>query len=670
MSDTPQGGWWKASDGKWYPPETHPDQASYVGADAVGESVAATPAAGWWQASDGNWYPPDSVPGPVIDLGDDLGDDLGPELPSHLAESDLTVTEPEIDLTDRPDVTADGSDFDLGGAAEAPGTSTSSFWGESVVTTAAPTVPPAFAEVLADPSVLGDTPVNGVTTPFASDPGITVVEEPASPVVEEPAVLAVELDAEPVIDLPGRNAEPIEGLVVESDVPVSPFVVPSDPDTVPTAESPPEPRSLFGAPQVEQTELPSPFGDLVDAPVVSPVSPFAVPGDAVASPPGSLFGAPPPVEDAAVSYSAPSADPTFEPPPFVEPEAMPGALPVTPPDADPRRGLFDLDDRPPESGQTAKRPLFGGMPAATPVDQPPAIEFDATGSDQAPIGTGPPIGTAKPVKAAGDRKRLLVLLGVLAGVVVIGGLLFVLLGRGGDETAEGTTTVPATDGTGAQETTASAAESTEDSSTAPAEEAPDTVFPTTVPPPAEIPGQVSGVGAATADLGHDVSDMLLALITHDGPGGASFDLLGADGNVVQQLVGPGVSGQYLGVVPVNFAQGQSFRSVRFDGEGPWAVTFAVTSSAPAISTNPGSTFSESGDRVVVVDGTASFRLQSACDACTSPLQVRAWPTGSTTAPEPLVADGGILEVPAGTAWLQITAAGAASTMPGWSLSVG
>ena len=652
MSDTPQGGWWKASDGKWYPPETHPDQAGYVGADWSGESVGAAPAAGWWQASDGNWYPPDSVPGPVIDLGDDLG----PELPAHLAESDITVTEPEIDLTDRPDITADGSGFDLGGQAETPATSTTSFWGESVVTTAAPTVPPAFADVATDPTVTADAPVNGVSASVAADPGIAVVPDPA--------VLGT--DSEGLVDLAEAPAEPIESVIVESDVPASPFQAPADPQTLPEAGAQTQPRSLFSAPQVEQPDTPSPFGDLTDRPVVSPVSPFAVPGDTAGSPPSSLFGAPPAVEDATVAY----AEPTVVPPPFVaEPEVMPGVLPVSPPEADPRRGLFDLDDRQsePQAGQTPKRPLFGGTPAAAPVEQPPAIEFDATGADQAPISYEAPNNTAKPVKGAKDSKRLMVLLGVLAVVLVIGAVLF-LLGRGGDETAEGTTTVPATDGSG--ETTPSAVDSTEEGSAAPEGEAAETVFPTTVPAPAEIPGQATGTGPATADLGHDVSDMLLALITHDGPGGASFELLGADGSVVQQLVGPGVSGQYLGVVPVNFAQGQSFRSVRFDGEGPWAVTFAVTSSAPAISTSPGSTFSESGDRVVVVDGTASFRVQAACDACSSPLQVRAWPTGATTAPEPLVADGGVLEVPAGTAWLQITAPGAPSTMPGWSLTVG
>ena len=44
----PRPGWWIASDGNWYPPETHPDAASIE--------------PGWWIASDGNWYPPESHP--------------------------------------------------------------------------------------------------------------------------------------------------------------------------------------------------------------------------------------------------------------------------------------------------------------------------------------------------------------------------------------------------------------------------------------------------------------------------------------------------------------------------------------------------------------------------------------------------------------------------------
>lgn len=51
MSDQPgSSDWWMASDGKWYPPESHPD---------------ASPGDGWWRASDGKWYPPDRLPAPA-----------------------------------------------------------------------------------------------------------------------------------------------------------------------------------------------------------------------------------------------------------------------------------------------------------------------------------------------------------------------------------------------------------------------------------------------------------------------------------------------------------------------------------------------------------------------------------------------------------------------------
>src|SRR3954466_15149469 len=44
MSDTSQGaGWWQASDGKWYPPDTTPGD----GSGAVAAPAAAPPAPGW-----------------------------------------------------------------------------------------------------------------------------------------------------------------------------------------------------------------------------------------------------------------------------------------------------------------------------------------------------------------------------------------------------------------------------------------------------------------------------------------------------------------------------------------------------------------------------------------------------------------------------------------------
>jgi hypothetical protein len=51
MSDTSQGpGWWQASDGRWYPPQT------ITAPPPLGADVPQGP--GWYQASDGKFYPP------------------------------------------------------------------------------------------------------------------------------------------------------------------------------------------------------------------------------------------------------------------------------------------------------------------------------------------------------------------------------------------------------------------------------------------------------------------------------------------------------------------------------------------------------------------------------------------------------------------------------------
>ncbi len=54
MSDFSQGpNWWQASDGKWYPPEQHPNHQLTLPPPPVQSNP------GYWQASDGNWYPPE-----------------------------------------------------------------------------------------------------------------------------------------------------------------------------------------------------------------------------------------------------------------------------------------------------------------------------------------------------------------------------------------------------------------------------------------------------------------------------------------------------------------------------------------------------------------------------------------------------------------------------------
>lgn len=56
-------GWWRASDGYWYPPEARPD-APWHG-PARGPHGEDPPGPGWWLASDYQWYPPDAKPGEV-----------------------------------------------------------------------------------------------------------------------------------------------------------------------------------------------------------------------------------------------------------------------------------------------------------------------------------------------------------------------------------------------------------------------------------------------------------------------------------------------------------------------------------------------------------------------------------------------------------------------------
>ena len=62
MSDTSQGpGWWRATDGKWYPPQPPVAQQP---APPPPTAAEAPQGPGWWQASDGRWYPPQPS-GPV-----------------------------------------------------------------------------------------------------------------------------------------------------------------------------------------------------------------------------------------------------------------------------------------------------------------------------------------------------------------------------------------------------------------------------------------------------------------------------------------------------------------------------------------------------------------------------------------------------------------------------
>jgi hypothetical protein len=56
MSDVSQGpGWWQASDGKWYPPESHPSGQVPPPPTSTAPSNPYGPGA--WQTADGQWHP-------------------------------------------------------------------------------------------------------------------------------------------------------------------------------------------------------------------------------------------------------------------------------------------------------------------------------------------------------------------------------------------------------------------------------------------------------------------------------------------------------------------------------------------------------------------------------------------------------------------------------------
>ncbi len=73
MSDTAHGpGWWLAADGKYYPPEQHPEyqpqtpprpgEEQPTAPQAAVQPQARAPGPGWWLAADGRYYPPEQHP--------------------------------------------------------------------------------------------------------------------------------------------------------------------------------------------------------------------------------------------------------------------------------------------------------------------------------------------------------------------------------------------------------------------------------------------------------------------------------------------------------------------------------------------------------------------------------------------------------------------------------
>src|SRR5262245_10048365 len=80
MSDSSQGpGWWQASDGKWYPPESHPDHAGQATSADPGADPSGSDPTQAMPATPSSWPTPDGGPsGPGVPIGPPQDAPIGP----------------------------------------------------------------------------------------------------------------------------------------------------------------------------------------------------------------------------------------------------------------------------------------------------------------------------------------------------------------------------------------------------------------------------------------------------------------------------------------------------------------------------------------------------------------------------------------------------------------
>lgn len=131
MSDVSQGpGWWQASDGKWYPPESHPQYvAGGVGAPAGGANVGGAPAKAvggrkkkpWWRRT---WVLVVAglvgilVVSAALSGGDDEGDeDRADSTSTSVGGTEPTSTADDGEQTTEPPPTTDDSPTAFPGAS-------------------------------------------------------------------------------------------------------------------------------------------------------------------------------------------------------------------------------------------------------------------------------------------------------------------------------------------------------------------------------------------------------------------------------------------------------------------------------------------------------------------------------------------------------------------------
>ena len=159
VSDQGGDGWWQASDGNWYPPESHPDYR---------------PPPGWWLASDGYWYPPEQHPD---------AEAAEPAAPTRTLATDLSRLWHErrglsIGIVAGVAFLVIGIIGSLGGKDK-----------PSRVTTSATTTRPAAALVQTVPATAATSPSTSTTTTTTTmSTTTTVVATTRAPATTEPTV--------------------------------------------------------------------------------------------------------------------------------------------------------------------------------------------------------------------------------------------------------------------------------------------------------------------------------------------------------------------------------------------------------------------------------------------------------------------------------------------------
>lgn len=195
MSDRPpQPGWWKASDGKWYPPrpdDQPPAPGWWLASDGKWYPPRPDdqpPAPGWWLASNGRWYPPDKKPGTgkATQAADDA---IRTEAPAPTASTPApTAPDPTVE-TPRP-------------AAAAP----------VATPTSAPTAPAAASPTAGAPSSPADASSRPATKKVAVKKVVKKVAAKKAPAASAPAAKAPATKAPaakaPVAPKPASTAKP------------------------------------------------------------------------------------------------------------------------------------------------------------------------------------------------------------------------------------------------------------------------------------------------------------------------------------------------------------------------------------------------------------------------------------------------------------------------------